>query len=227
MARVARDAPQIKNKGETKLFHSRKKFLTGGCEDRGMARPQPVPFGRRGAAPPAHASVAAPSPAPTETAAFFAAVRAEMQAEEATRPLEVRRSKTAALIAGLVTGCALAGFNLAGPNGTPHVTLPRGLPQVEIQSPQLALAFIVLSLLGAARVTAFSIFIAHWIAKRLRRTDTLSYALGGGAVAAVSGGLFWLLLGMSPDHGWAVEILSGAGAAALYRILAGVRPTSA
>lgn len=192
-----------------------------------MARPQPLPFGRRGAAPLARAPVAPPSPAPAETATFFAAVRAEMRAEEAARPLEVRRSKTAALIAGLVTGCALAGFNLAGPHGAPHVTLPRGLPQVEIHSPQLAFAFIVLSLLGAARVTAFSIFIAHWVAKRLGKTDVFSYALGGGAVAAVGGGLFWLLLGMSPDHGWAVEILSGTGAAALYRILAGVRPASA
>lgn len=192
-----------------------------------MARPQPIPFGRRGAPAPARAPVAAPSPAPAETDAFFATVRAEVEAAEAGGPVTVRSSKGAALIAGLVTGCALAGFNLAGPNGPPHVKLPAGLPQLDLQSPQLLVAFLFLSLFGAARVTAFSIFIAHRVMKRLAKTDPLSYALGGGAVAVASAGLFWLLLGTPPDHGWAVEILSGAGAAALYRILAGVRPASA
>ena len=139
------------------------------------------------------------------------------------------RSFRAALLAGLVVGCCLAGIDATRAGETLRA-LSGGLLSAETV-PRLVPLVILLGLWGGARAAATSLLVAHAVLRRLRLTHHLAYAAGGAAVAAAvslvaaavaqSG-----LVGAEtvPSHGFALDALAGAGAGFFYRIFAGAAP---
>ena len=191
-----------------------------------MVSPAPPVFGKRQAP---RATVRAPAVVPIspDHAAFFAVARREV-GEADTRPPVVPRSFRAAILAGLVVGCCLAGLEATEAGDTlRHVSnnLLTGAAAARL----LPVA-ILLGLLGGAQAASTSLLLAHGLLRRLGWSGHAAYALAGGAMAGVLCGLD-LALGqtglvdtaMLPTHGLAVDVVAGAGAGFFYRIFAGAR----
>ena len=191
---------------------------------------QPAPtFGRRSAPVRATRTTASQAPvsASPDHAAFFATARTET--DESPRQRAVPRSFRAALLAGLVVGCCLAGLDATRAGDTLRA-LSRGLLSSDA-APRLVPIVIMLGLLGGARAAATSLLVAHAILRRLGLTTHLAYAAGGAVVAAAfsfatsavaqSG-----LVGAEtlPTHGLALDIAAGAGTGFFYRVFAGAAP---
>ena len=187
---------------------------------------QPAPvFGKR-SAPRFTPARAVPEP---DHAAFFAAARAETT--EATRERAVPRSFRAALLAGLVVGCCLAGLDATHAGETLRA-LTVGLVSAET-APKLVPVVILLGLWGGARAAATSLLVAHAVLRRCGLTTHLAYAAGGAMVAAAVSlaGLALAQTGLVgaealPSHGLALDALAGAGAGFFYRVFAGAAPIS-
>ena len=193
---------------------------------------QPAPtFGRR-PAPTRASRTVAPAPAASVTrdqAAAFAAIRSEAVEDASER--EVPRSFRAALLAGLVVGCCLAGLDVTKAGETLRA-LSSGLLTSDA-TPRLVPVVVVLGLLGGARAAATSLLIAHAGLRRLGLTTHLAYAVGGAAVvgalsyftaALAQAGLFDA--GLLPSHALAIDVAAGAGTGFFYRVFAGSRPSS-
>lgn len=153
--------------------------------------------------------------------AFFAAARAEIEVAGPARALEVPRSLRAAILAGVVVACGLAGLD-----ATEKIAALRGLTEAMPDTPGLRLlapALILLAVLGGGRSAATSLLLAHGVLRRLGQTGHLAYALAGGAAAAAFAGALMLVLGRTPAHGFVVDILAGAAAGFFYRVFAGTR----
>ncbi len=193
---------------------------------------QPAPtFGRRSAPVRASrmATPSAPAPAAIDQAGFFAAARAET--EETPRDRAVPRSFRAALLAGLVVGCCLAGIDATHAGDTLR-TLSGGLLPADA-APRLVPVVILLGLLGGARAAATSLLVSHAVLRRLGLTGHLAYAAGGAVVAAGFSLLAaaWAQTGFFgsdtlPTHGLALDIAAGAGAGFFYRVFAGAAPVA-
>ena len=164
-------------------------------------------------------------------AAFFKSIRIEAEATEGARRV-VPRSFRAALLAGLVVGCGLAGLDATrngdmlrhlsdlagdgGPIGDPRRLLP---------------VLLVLGLLGGARAAAANLLVAHWVLRRVGWTHPLADAGAGAVVAAVVAALLQQIVAAglidpttAPSHGLAIDIAAGAAAGVFYRIFAGTAP---
>ncbi len=188
--------------------------------------PPPSTFGKRNAPRP---PVGREAPSPTSAAvapdhaAFFARLRAET-VDEDSRPLAVPRSFRAALLAGLVVGCCLAGLDATQADAT----LRRIAGLVPGGAPRLLPVVILLGLFGGARAAATNLLLSHWVLRRLGWTSHVAYAAFGGAVAALIALLTEGVLqsglmqsSLSQGHGFGVEIATGAGAGFFYRVFAG------
>ena len=187
---------------------------------------QPAPvFGKRSAPRPAPPRVAPP----TDHAAFFAAARADAADEAPARV--VPRSFRAALLAGLVVGCCLAGLDATRAGETLRA-LSGGLVSAE-DAPRLVPVVILVGLLGGARAAATSLLVAHAVLRRLGLTHHLAYVAGGAMVAAAFSIAAAALSQTGlvdaealPSHGLALDALAGAGAGFFYRVFAGAAPVS-
>lgn len=183
------------------------------------------PFGKRNRVAAARVE-ARPSPSRDEIdaqalRAFFAAARAEVDTADPVGIVEVPRSLRAALLAGIVVACGLAGLD-----ATEKIATLRGLAEAMPDPTELrylAPALILLAVLGGGRSAATSLLLAHGALRRLGQTGHLAYALGGGVAAALAAAALMLVLGLSPAHGFAVDILAGAAAGFFYRVFAGTR----
>jgi hypothetical protein len=201
-----------------------------------MQRPA-KPFGRRNAAP----AGPAPGLAATPAAALSYPLIPPAEDDEAELPMPVTpgvvpRSFRAAILAGLVVGCALAGFDTGqGPridaalkpflelDGVAEFLAKTGFStHPGAQATPYLIAF---SLIGGARLAATTLLIAHRLLHWLGQTGFGAYALASGSVSAAYTALFLILGDVPPAHGWAVDIAAGAGAGLLYRMLAGVKPS--
>ena len=182
---------------------------------------QPV-FGKRNA-PGVGAAPRASDAAPIDQSTVFAAIRAELDDAVDAQAVVVPRSGRAAFLAGLVVGCALAGFNVTGSDGAARLAPIAGLLGIQIDTTTLLPAMILLGLVGGARAAAMTMILVHTILNKLGRTEHEAYALGGATATACLAGLL-LGFGHAPAHGWPVELLAGAGSGLLYRIFAGARP---
>ncbi len=189
---------------------------------------QPAPtFGRRSAPVKATRAVAPATPvalAPAH-AAIFAAARAEI--EEAPQQRAVPRSFRAALLAGLVVGCCLAGLDVTRAGETLRTLSAGMLP--DDAAPRLVPVIVLLGLFGGARAAATSLLIAHAVLRRCGLTTHLAYAIGGAMVAAAFSSLAAAVaqIGLAetlPTHGLALDIAAGAGAGFFYRVFAGAAP---
>jgi|GEM_PF-2492118 len=190
---------------------------------------QPAPvFGKRSRAAvrqgPARAATA---PAAPDHAAVFATARAEVA--DAPRDVAVPRSFRAALLAGLVVGCCLAGVD-ATRSGETLRALSGGLLSAT-DAPRLAPLILVLALYGGARAAATSLLLAHAVLRRVGLTGHLSYALGSAAVAVALSALAVALVqsgviegSLVPTHGLSIDAAAGGGAGFFYRVFAGARP---
>lgn len=193
-----------------------------------MSSPAPPVFGKRGS-PTSRAPAAAPvvAPAALDPAAFFAEARREI-ADADSRLLVVPRSFRAAILAGLVIGCCLAGLDVTRADDTLR-HLSGGLLGGTDTSRFLPIV-ILLGLAGGARAAATNLLVSHSLLRCAGWTSHIAYACGGGALAA---GLSWLALtliqtglvdgSMLPSRGVAVDAVSGAGAGFFYRVFAGAR----
>ncbi len=184
------------------------------------------PFGKRNRVVPttAPARLAPPRIAlePDPHRAFFAAARVETEADAPAAGLvEVPRSLRAAILAGIVVACGLAGLD-----ATQKIAALRDLTEAMPDQPQvrlLAPALILLAVLGGGRSAATSLLLAHGVLKRTGQTGQMAYALGGAAAAAAFAAALMLVLGQAPAHGFAVDILAGAAGGFFYRVFAGTR----
>ena len=182
-------------------------------------------FGKRNAPRLAVARPVTPD-APTvgDHAAFFAAVRAEMAEAADAPPLVVPRAFRAAFLSGLVTGCALAGFDVTGDAGAARFTTIAGLLGLQVDTSNLLPAMILLGLVGGARAAAMTVLLVHWLLARAGWTQHAAYALGGAAAAAALAGALFVLTRHEPAHGWIIECVAGAASGFFYRVFAGARP---
>ena len=147
---------------------------------------QPAPvFGKRSAAPSRGAVRAAP------------AAREEQESE--VRPRAVPRSFRAALLAGLVVGCCLAGLDATQAGATLHA-LSHGALSIEA-APRMLPLVIALALYGGARAAATSLLVAHAVLRRLAQAGFLDASLA--------------------THGLAFDVAASLGAGFLYRVFAG------
>lgn len=182
----------------------------------------PQPFGKRNRVAPASAAKIPPPRAEIDPhRAFFAAVRAETEAVGPARALEVPRSLRAAVLAGIVVACGLAGLD-----ATEKIAAMRGLTEAMPDQPEVRLvvpALILLAVLGGGRSAATSLLLAHGALRRIGQTGHLAYAIGGGVAAAVFAAALLLVLGQAPTHGFALDILAGAAGGFFYRVFAGTR----
>ena len=191
-----------------------------------MHPPSSTPFGKRNRPALPRATAAAATLVPQ--AALFAEIRAEAEAVE-TRPLVVPRSFRAAILAGLVVGCCLAGLD-----ATRAGDMLRDLPGAAVgASPlgdpvKLLPVFLILGLLGGARAAATNLLVAHWLLRRAGWTHHLAYALAGAIVAAGVAGLAQAIAftGLMDSaglrgHGLLLDMAAGAGAGFFYRVFAG------
>ena len=186
----------------------------------------PQSFGKRNRVVPTVAPARLASPRVALEAdphrAFFAAAMVETEADApATGAVEVPRSLRAAILAGIVVACGLAGLD-----ATQKIATLRGLTEAMSDQPQVRLlgpALILLAVLGGGRSAATSLLLAHGALKRAGQTGHLAYALGGAAAAAVFAAALMLVLGQAPAHGFAVDILAGAAGGFFYRVFAGTR----
>ncbi len=135
----------------------------------------------------------------------------------------VPRSFTAAFLAGLVIGCALAGFEVARGEDTALISTLSAILGRRIDANGLLPALIVVGLAGGARAAAMTMLVAHTLLEMAARRSYDAYAFGGAAAAAMMAALSQAM-GHPPGHGWGVELLAGAGTGLLYRIFAGSRP---
>ena len=186
----------------------------------------PQPFGKRNRTV-AAAVPTRPSPPRVDLQddahrAFFAAARGESDTNGLTASaVEVPRSLRAAVLAGIVVACGLAGLDAAE-----QIATLRGLTEAmpdQSGVPLLAPALILLAVLGGGRAAATSLLLAHGALKRTGQTGHLAYALGGGAAAAALAAALMLVLGHAPAHGFAIDILAGAAGGFFYRVFAGTR----
>ena len=194
----------------------------------------PPVFGKRGAArmhPDAALPVGALTSVSETHAEFFAAVRAEMADGRDDRRTVVPRSFKAAFLAGLVVGCALAGFDvtaagspvassplamIAGALGTPIDTSPLDLTPVKI----------LLGLFGGARMAATTILVVQSLLNWADLSSRAAYAAGGAMVSAALAAVMFVAMGHPPAHGWIIELVAGAACGLLYRVFAGSRPAA-
>ena len=182
----------------------------------------PQPFGKRNrAAPAATPARLAPSrvaPEP-DRRAVFAAATVEAEADAPARA--VPHSLRAAVLAGIVVACGLAGLD-----ATQKIAALRGLTEAMPDQSEVRLlgpALILLAVLGGGRSAATSLLLAHGALDRAGRTGHLAYALGGAAAAAAFAAALVLVLGRAPAHGFAIDILAGAAGGFFYRVFAGTR----
>lgn len=187
-----------------------------------MPQYAPIVFGKRNRPrrPDARPLVAA---APIDQAAVFAAIRADLDEKANTRAFVVPRSFTAAFLAGLVVGCALAGFDVTGDDAAGRVQTIADLIGARVDTTKLLPVLIMIGLLGGARIAAVTVLFVHTLLNKAGRTDHASYALGGATASVVLAGAL-CLVGHPPAHGWIIECLAGAGSGVFYRIFAGMRP---
>lgn len=197
--------------------------------------PSPV-FGKRsivrtlpGAAPVAGPSLA--GAAPDEHAAFFAAVRAELDDSGEDRRMVVPRSFKAAFLAGLVVGCALAGFDVTAAEApaapSPFATIAAALGSPMDTTPlNLAPVTILLGLFGGARIAATTMIVVHTLLNWADCSSRTAYAIGGAAVSTAIAAALLVGLGHQPAHGWVIELSAGAAGSLLYRVFAGRRATT-
>ncbi len=184
----------------------------------------PQSFGKRNRIAPAAAVKALPARAGVEAdphRAFFAAARAENEDAAPSRDVEVPRSLRAAVLAGIVVACGLAGLD-----ATEKLAALRGLTEAMPDRPEVRLvvpALILLAVLGGGRSAATSLLLAHGALRRTGQTGHVAYALGGGAAAAALAAALMLVLGLEPAHGFAIDILAGAAGGFFYRVFAGTR----
>lgn len=183
------------------------------------------PFGKRNRVATA-AAVARPLPRRADNEAdphraFFAAAKIETEAHEEGRTVEVPRSLRAAVLAGLVVACGLAGLDATGRMASLSglIASVPGSPDVRFLAP----ALIFLAVLGGGRSAATSLLLAHGVLGRVGQTSHLAYALGGGAAAAVLASAIALAMGQAPLHGFVLDTLAGAAGGFFYRVFAGTR----
>lgn len=193
------------------------------------ARPRPT-FGKRNPAtrPRSASGAEAVSSLPVEDPhrAFFAALFSEhgnvgSLDTGAPAPSVVPRSLRAAVLAGLVVACGLAGLD-----ATTRLAAMRDVAAVlpdQPGVPLLAPALILLAVIGGGRAAATSLLVAHWGLARLGETGHLAYALGGAAAAGAVAALLLVLLGQPPAHGFALDVLAGGAGGFFYRVFAGTR----
>ena len=151
--------------------------------------------------------------------AFFAAARAEVETAGPAGAVEVPRSLRAAILAGIVVACGLAGLD-----ATAKIAALRGVTEAMPDTPGIRLlapALILLAVLGGGRSAATSLLLAHGALRRMGQTGHLAYALAGGVAAAAAAAALMLVLGFPPAHGFVVDILAGAAAGFFYRVFAG------
>ena len=184
----------------------------------------PQPFGKRNRIAPAAAATTLQARADGDAdphRAFFAAARAESEGATPSRKVEVPRSLRAAVLAGIVVACGLAGLD-----ATAKISAMHGLAEAMPDLPEMRLvipALILLAVLGGGRSAATSLLLAHGALKRIGLTGHLAYALGGGAAATALAAALMLMLGRPPAHGFAIDVLAGAAGGFFYRVFAGTR----
>ena len=184
----------------------------------------PQPFGKRNRVALPAATKAIPTHAGVEVdphRAFFAAALAENDEAAPDRRVEVPRSLRAAVLAGIVVACGLAGLD-----ATEKIAALHGLSEAMPDRPEvqlLAPALILLAVLGGGRSAATSLLLAHGALKRLGQTGHMAYALGGGMAAAAFAAALMLVLGQTPAHGFAIDVLAGVAGGFFYRVFAGTR----
>ena len=186
------------------------------------------PFGKRNRAPVA-AGVVRPAPPPPAAdanahRAVFEAWRAEEAGPEPSAASEVPRSLRAAVLAGIVVACGLAGLD-----ATERIAALRGITEAIPGRPEVPLlvpALVLLAVIGGGRSAATSLLVAHSVLSRAGRTGHLAYTLGGAAAAAALAAALLLALGQAPAHGFAVDVLAGAAGGFFYRVFAGARAAS-
>ena len=188
--------------------------------------PAPAPaFGKRQSSP--RGSARGPGVEPIavspEHAAFLTAIRAEThEREDVAR--QVPRSGRAALLSGLVVGCALAGFDVTGGTGAAEVAAIGGALGIAVDPANLLPGLILLGLLGGARASAVTLVAVNGLLQRTGQTSHAAYAAAGAAAACVLAAATLVLFGHAPAHGWPLEAASGAAAGFFYRVFAGSRP---
>lgn len=169
-----------------------------------------------------------PGSPPDDHADFFAAVRAELADAREDRRLVVPRSFKAAFLAGLVVGCALAGFDVTAAE-TPATPAPFATIAAALGSPMdtspmnLAPATILIGLFGGARIAATTMIVVHTLLNWADCSSRTAYAIGGAAVSAAVSAALLVALGHPPAHGWVIELAAGAAGGLLYRVFAGRR----
>lgn len=199
-----------------------------------MRQNSPV-FGKRNAPRPAAAPVAkmaasasdALDEIPAEQATFFAAVRSELGQSEEARRLVVPWSFKAATLAGLVVGCALAGFDVTNQAADGRFRVVAGLFGLQVDQRWLLPAMLALGLFAGARVSAMIVLGVHAVLGWAGETGHVAYLLGGAAASVAFSAAMLAVAGHPPAHGFLVELMAGAGAGLCYRAVAGARPAGA
>ncbi len=156
-------------------------------------------------------------------AAFFASLRAEQEAHQTDAPRAVPRSGRAALLAGLVIGCALAGFDVTGNRSAGDIAALAGAFGLTLGAASVLPGLILLGLVGGARASAMTVIAVHGVLHRVGQTGFFAYGMAGAAAALALAALIAALFGHAPAHGWLVEAAAGAGSGFLYRVFAGTR----
>ena len=183
-------------------------------------------FGKRNLHPqPIHGSTSLDRE-PDVHAEFFAAVRADLADGREVRRMIVPRSFKAAFLAGLVVGCALAGFTAtetsAAPSPLATITAALGTP-IDTSSLDLTPVKILLGLFGGARMAVTTMLVVQTLLDRADLSSRSAYAVGGAMVSAVFAAVTLVALGHPPAHGWPIEVVAGAACGLLYRVFAGRR----
>jgi hypothetical protein len=127
-------------------------------------------------------------------------------------------SWSAALIAGLITSCLLAGFTLVDMREAATSEQAKLMEQMGFGS-SAGPWVIVSSLVGGARATASAVFLAQLLLRPFRVTHALAFAVTG---AMVSGALAYAGLALG-SHSLLPAVLSGFSAGFFYRTFAGIK----
>ena len=192
-----------------------------------------------GFAAPAAASPAA-KPAEKDLEAIARSIIAETRREREVDQVVygfVPTSWRAGILAGVAVSCMQAGLVVLKAKTGPLQVGPIELTGV---SGSTAVAVqLVGSLWSGAEATASTVLFAHQILRRMRDTSLVTYTLAGGVVAGALAYLTMTLGGLKgedalsgvlhsignagPEHGWLVELATGAAAGFFYRLFAGAR----
>ncbi len=176
-------------------------------------------FGRRGAPPLAPKPVKKIDGPPVFANDAIVPTIPTVENAEATSDRYVPRSRTAALLAGVVVGCLNTAVILQGGALRLHEIAGAALPPLD---PALALSAAVASGLVAGIGSASSaLFIVRTGLNALHRTGFVEYVVTGGAAAALYAIAAQSLRSGVPDHGVYFAAATGAMSALLFRLFAG------